>query len=104
MFSMAKRSLLAHSFGFKQQWSAESFLLFLEAAADCFYCPKQPSKLHHTHSATLLLLTQVTVAPDVADDNITSKHHGDTTKAPFPDVDIFIVISVVTCVGEKLFS
>lgn len=99
--SLWLKSLLAHSLGFKQQWLAQSFILFLKAAADCFYCPKHSFKLPYTHSAILLLLTQVTVAPDVADNNITCKHHWETTKPPFLDVDIFIVVSVVTCVGEK---
>lgn len=39
-FSIARRSLLAHSPGFKQQWLAESFILFLKAAAaDLFLLP-----------------------------------------------------------------
>lgn len=34
---MAKRSLLAHSLGFRQQWLALSFILFLKAAADSLF-------------------------------------------------------------------
>lgn len=46
----------------------------------------------------------MTVAPDVAHDNIPCKHHTDTTKAPFLHVDVFIVIPLITCGEERRFA
>lgn len=90
-FSMAKRSAVCQ----------QSFILFLKAAAgNCFYSPSNLSSCP-AHTQPWFLLTHVTVAPHVAEDNIPSQHHGETPKAPLPHIDVFVVVSVVTCGGGK---
>lgn len=78
-------------------------LLFLKAAAgDCFYPPGNlPSCPAHTQP--WFLLTDVTVAPHVAEDDIPSQHHGETPEAPLPHVDVFVVVSLMTCGIGKCF-
>lgn len=49
------------------------------------------------------VVLDVAVAPHVAEDNIPSQHHGDTPEAPLPHIDVFVVVSGVTCGGGKTF-
>lgn len=61
--------------------------------------PQVAPSLPECHVSVVLpaaVMLQVTVAPDVAEDNVPSKHHTDTTEAPFPHIDILIVIPVIT--------
>lgn len=61
--------------------------------------PQVAPSLPECHVSVVLpaaVMLQVTVAPNVAEDNVPSKRHTDTTEAPFPHIDILIVIPVIT--------